>query len=204
MREVLDLYWKLRIKAQENEVDLTRAFPIECNVNTPEFFTKSFNDITITLEILDFYFSTWAKLGLKKISTESEKTQRIILIQKMSFIEILSALEFDSKKIVHNNQAIFGSFSGRIYLGGIMKRSFNKGLIDGKKLNQWNGVIKLRNTLVHNNGISEESKIYKYPDISITLTKNKMTKGDLKMFGLLVKWILDNSRDWIFSIKNKN
>ncbi|MFW6105017.1 MAG: hypothetical protein ACOC7P_00375 [Chloroflexota bacterium] len=57
----------------------------------------------------------------------------------------------------------------------------------------------MRNSLVHNNGIPEETACYEYPEVTVKVNKDKMTQGDLKQFGLITKWLLDESKLWILN-----
>jgi hypothetical protein len=78
-----------------------------------------------------------------------------------------------------------------------MSKTRDIGLIDDTKLNLWDGVIRLRDSLIHNNGISEETATYKYPDFIIRVADGKMIKWKLNLFGLIIKWLINESKDWI-------
>jgi hypothetical protein len=91
---------------------------------------------------------------------------------------------------------------GRIYLSLIMERSRDIGVIDDTTYSLWEGVIQLRNALVHNNGISEKTAMYVYPETNIQLSTGEMSQGNLKMFGHLTKWILSESKFWLIKVHN--
>lgn len=206
MQDLVKLYWELRSIAEKNGDEIAQEFSVEHHEDPAAFFGMVFNNITMTLELLDHYNRLWGNLTSTTCSSVEEARaqngERVMMIQTMAFIEIMSSFEFSAKKTVIQKAARFGRFSERIYLSGIMKRSQEKGFIDQAKLDLWNGAIRLRNSLVHNNGISEETACYQYPEITVNVNQNAMTQGDLKQFGLLSKWVLNESKTWI-SAANK-
>lgn len=200
MEDIVELYWELRKICKDSYDDIYEIFNGNPEDNPGSFFNMSFNNLTLTLELLDFYKKIWGNARITKAPSIEEarkqNAQRVILIQKMSFIEIMSSLEFCAKKMVTKNKK-FGEFNGRIYLSRIMEKSKEIGIIDENKMKLWNGAIRLRNSLVHNNGISEDIAEYHYPDTVIKVKKSSMTQGNLKMFALLTKWVLNEFKNWI-------
>ena len=200
MKNVVMQYWELGeiSKAYGNEV--AQFFSIAAHEHPAGFFNAVFNNIILTIEFLNYYETLWSDIkptSSKNVEkAKEENAQRVTLIQKMSFIEIMSFFEFFSKRIVQERSK-FGRFSGNIYLSKIMSKKRDIGLIDDTKLNLWDGVIRLRDSLVHNNGISEETATYSYPDFIIQVTDGKMTQVKLNLFGLITKWLLNESKDWI-------
>jgi len=81
-----------------------------------------------------------------------------------------------------------------------MKRSKECDVINDEDFILWSGVINLRNCLVHNNGISDTNGEYNYPNIVLILKVDNMTQGDLLLFGYLLEWLLDASRQWMISL----
>ena len=130
------------------------------------------------------------------------------MLQKMSFIQKMSLFEYSVKKIILSDLDKFNEFEKaskkeivRIYLSQIMDVSKKKGFIDKSTYDLWIGLMNLRNSLVHNNGISSETVSYKYPEITIDVSKDNMIQGNLLTFGLLIKWLLNESKSWILNIK---
>ncbi len=201
MNDVIKLYWALRSDAKKNYDELARLLRIGHHEDPSAFFGMAFNSITMTLELLDHYYLLWGRLNPSDFSnaeeTREQNGQRVNLLQKLCFIEVMSSFEFSAKKIVLANIDLFDEFKGRIYLTGIMNRSHEKGLINEAQLNLWKGASILRNSLVHNNGIAEEDAKYTYPEVTVFLKNNVMTQGNLKLFGLVTKWLLAESRIWI-------
>jgi len=201
VQEVIKLYWELRATAEKNGDEIAQEFSVNHHEEPASFFAMAFNNITMTLELLDYYHRLWGNITSTTCSSieeaKAQNGERVIMLQKMSFIEVMSSFEYSAKKIVLSNPSKFGSFSGRVYLSKIMQKSLKIGLIDQAALELWDGAIRLRNSLVHNNGISEETASYTYPEVTVNVNNNTMTQGNLRQFGLLSKWLLDESKTWV-------
>ena len=102
MDEVTNLYWGLRSIAESNGNEIAQTFSVARHEHPAGFFGMAFNNITLTLELLDFYKSLWGRLTAKNSpdleDARAQNAQRVIMIQKMSFIEIMSSFEFCAKK----------------------------------------------------------------------------------------------------------
>lgn len=203
MKAVIDQYVALRNLSSSFGDELSKTFNIPKDQLPAGFYGMSFNSITLALELLDCYFRIWQKIDAsdKKVKdvegSRKENTQRVISIQRLTFIEIMSSFEYAAKQIVSIKQATFGEFRGRIYLSRIMEKSLELGQLNQDQLKQWNGVIRLRNSLVHNNGISEETAIYQYPNVEINVIEGMKTQGNLTYFGYIIEWILYSSKEWV-------
>lgn len=203
MQQVIDQYIDLRISASNLGDDVAQALNIQKDELPAGFFGMSFNSITLALELLDSYFIIWQKIDKsKQIVIDPEKSRaenasRVISIQRLIFIEIMSCFEFSAKQIVLPKRQTFGEIRGRIYLSKIMEESQKIGILTQDQLTQWNGVIRLRNSLVHNNGISEETAIYQYPNVEISVTDGAKTQGNLTYFGFIIDWVLNSSKEWV-------
>jgi hypothetical protein len=208
VRDLVELYWELRDDAKKSGDEVAQLFGVENHEDPASFFGMAFNSITMTLELLDHYYNLWGKLNQRDFlnveETREQNGQRVILLQKMCFIEVMSSFEFCAKKVVLENESLFGEFKGRIYLTGIMERSQKKGILNESQINLWRGASKLRNSLIHNNGIAEDNVQYEYPNVTVTLQENLMIQGNLKLFALVTKWLLREARLWIENANNAN
>lgn len=206
MKELIELYCGLRNDALKNGSEVAQLFGVENHEDPANFFNMVFNTITMTIELLDHYYTIWGNPNRKDIpnivAIKEQNGQRVILLQKMCFIDVMSAFEFCAKKIALGNGSLFGEFKGRIYLTGIMKRSQSKGIIDKTRFSLWIGTSKLRNVLVHNNGIAEDNVQYEYPDVNLLMQKNAMIQGDLRLFALVTKWLISEARIWLENVNN--
>jgi hypothetical protein len=206
MENIVKEYWALRIKAKEHCNNVSSTLSIQPHENPSGFFNMAFNDITLALELQDYYRKEWRKQTDTSSSSiekaRKQNAQRIIAIQKMVFIEILSAFEFSAKIFLKDKSHPVGDFNGRKYLRKIMLRSKDAGIINDADNQLWEGVIECRNNLVHNNGCSEISVDYQYPKCELHMEVNTMTQGDLYLFTNLIDWILDASSSWIIKINS--
>jgi len=65
----------------------------------------------------------------------------------------------------------------------------------------WEGAIETRNTLVHNNGISEITAVYDYPEsFTIEFFQGKMLRGNLKVIPQLTLSVVDLYYEWCSNI----
>lgn len=74
----------------------------------------------MTLELLDYYNNLWEKptpIEIQNIArTQQENTERVILLQKMCFIEIVSAFEYSAKKMILKHKDIFRNIKEGEYI----------------------------------------------------------------------------------------
>jgi len=204
MDNIIKLYSELRGIAERNGSKLAQELAISPNEAPLDFFAMVHNDITLTTELLIYYNRC---RGSIKILPETEgipkdeNGERLVRIQKWAFISIMSSFEVTAKKIALKETSTFGAFKGRPYLKKIMQRSFDKGLISQENLHLWKGAIELRNLLVHNNGISEKTACYEYPEVTIQINSDRETQGSLISLGLLIKWLLNETKIWILDTR---
>lgn len=210
MRDVLKLTSDIRTKAKTYGHEITALVG-----GTPQdlpsgVFGMIFNKLTLSLELLSYYDSTWrAQTSTNASSAEKARKQngeRVVLIQKMTFIGILSSLEFCFKDYIRTFPAKIGdckNSSGEVYLSNIIKISQSAGVVSASDLKLWDGLVHLRNYLVHNNGVAQETKTYIYPSIQLVLVDGQMTQGNLKLFPYLIDWLLDASKKWIEDVYKK-
>lgn len=204
MEKVLKSYWELRSKAKQNGDEIATIFNVQPHELPANVFAMAFNDITLSIELLDHYYKIWGDLTTKTSTTIEEtrkqNAERVVAIQKMVFIGIMSSIEFCAKQLVVQSSKL-GVFGGRIYLRNILKRSKENRIVTDSDYLLWEGVIDFRNTLVHNNGIAEADKSYIYPQCKLEMYQGKMTKGSLTLFPSLTDWILDAMKEWLIAFK---
>jgi hypothetical protein len=206
MHEIVSIYWDLRSLSQQLGDSIAADASVGHDEQPAAFFGMAFNGITLTIELLDFYYNTWAVQAATTCSSVEEareqNAQRVILFQKMCLIELMSSLEFCAKHIVSGFSTGFGAFKGRLYLGKIMERSKEIGLIDANTLAQWKGLIEHRNCLIHNNGYASETSQYSYPGATLNFVDGAMTQGTIRDFTALTEWLLRASGEWVVGANN--
>lgn len=203
MNDLVVLISQLRKKTKDTGNETARKIDIQEHEIPTGVFAMIYNKLTLGHELLNLYYNIWAQTTQTKsltINSNVENKERVLTIQKMIFIESLSSIEFCSKEYVINNPQKLGEFTNRIYLGKIMERSRDVGIISSAEFLKWEGIIELRNVLVHNNGISEKDATYDYPNCQIAFRKGKMTQGNLKLFLNLIDWSIVAFSSWIIEI----
>lgn len=212
MKKVVNYYLQLREQSKLFEGEVFEELNIEANQSPNDFFSRAYNCLTILVEQLSNYEVIWGKAI--QIDDElvgelrQENAERVIMCQKMIFVEIMSALEFSLKYAFIISNSIFDEIDkreylkpkpSRLYLMKVIEISHRKGIINAADMGLWTGVIRLRNSIVHNNAIAEETSTYDFPEVKLALEDKKMVQGDLLLFGHLTGWVLENAKKWMIS-----
>lgn len=117
--------------------------------------------LVFSAEVIGFYFQHWQMMerqgyrGTPAILKENE--DRIGHIQISTFTSMISSFEAMAKLALARRRHPLKLGKGRIYLGKVMAESFTLGLIDCSDNSFWIGALKLRNSIVHNNAVAEET-----------------------------------------------
>jgi len=207
MQDIQRLTTDLRQKAYDYGHEVASAIGIQPNEMPASMFAMLFNKFTFALELLSYYYKTWTSQTTTNASSVEEAKQenheRIVMLQRMVFTETVSSVEYCFKDYVAMHPDKIGRFTGRIYLRNIMKRSKDHKLISDSDFSLWEGIIELRNALVHNNAVSEKSKSYSFPQCILVLEKGKGISGNLKLLPQITDWLLDSSKSWIIEIHKR-
>ncbi|MCJ7772412.1 MAG: hypothetical protein MUP22_04685, partial [Desulfobacterales bacterium] len=59
MKDVVKSYWYLRDKAKSHGNEIAGLFHVQPHELPANVFTMAFNDITLSLELLEHYFKIW-------------------------------------------------------------------------------------------------------------------------------------------------
>jgi len=207
MEKVLEQVKQLRKKTYDYGEEVAKSIGVQSNEIQANVFPMIFNKLTIGLELLNYYHEIWRKIIRPKYSSieeaKKENWERVITIERMIFIEVMSSIEFCFKEYVKKYPEKIDNITGRIYLSKIINKSNEKDIVVNSESTLWGGIIELRNALVHNNGISDESAEYVYPNCKLILSENKMIQGDLKLFLDLIDWLLESVKSWIFEMNKR-
>jgi len=180
------------------------------NPKIPNSFNMIFNDTTLTLELLHYYFQLWKSpppplLSVDEIKRiKEENAQRVLEITKWAFISTLSNVEYSAKETLKTvSEKSFKQLremlrgSKRVYLRAIMKKSREIGLIDEKQYKTWQGLIEVRNAIVHNNAIADIDAKYEINDMEVIFIKGKMLRGKLNFFIKLLEAAINQYHQWL-------
>jgi len=214
MKRLITEVWNLRQKCAqyENDVNSILQNPIPSDPRSG-CLGMIYNTATLTLEMLSYYYEQWK--GPHIVSSEEdlrrsreENAQRCVEITKMQFISSVSSIEYCVKETISlypkhplakwcNNQQ---QRKRRIYLGGIITESKRMGLVDNKEYDSWGCILKVRNAVVHNNGIADHDKTYQIDGATVTFIKGKMLRGKLDFCVRLTDKAADLYYSWVVKL----
>ena len=162
-------------------------------------FAKLFNGLTLGLEVLDNYKSIWSGIKLTNAAeiqrAKEQNEERVILIQKMIFIESMSIIESSLKKYIAENPGKIGDIKGKVYLIKILNSCKDKDLLSESDYGRWDGLRELRNAIIHNNAISDVDLEHDYNNMGLELKRGEYIQGNLFLFPTIIDWILDQVGD---------
>lgn len=200
MADVLQRVGAVHAKCQQYHTDLARRFSVPLGDAPIGGFGICQNTATVTLELLSFYDDFWGRLDPRSVpnveQARHENAQRVMVITKALYILALSGFEFSAKNGLGLRPKRLSLGRGRVYLGSILGASKDANLISQGTYDLWGGVIELRNTLVHNNGIADRTATYRFPDFKVELRQGQMSIDGLVFFAALTDWMIDAFWDW--------
>lgn len=149
------------------------------------------NASRLTMETMAAYnqlfrlpFSASSQEELKKL--QDDNVERIMMITKWNFVNSISYIEFSIKEHSKHLAAFFDIYakSKRVYLRDLLKRGLNLNppLLSIKDFKEWECLLEVRNTVVHNSGISDEDKDCSAGGIALKFRKNVMVTGHVGDF----------------------
>lgn len=200
MREVLEDVGRVRATAARLQADLAERFGVPEGDPPVGGLGICFNNTTLTLELLDHYSAIWSKVAsvppAELARSRQENAERVTLVSKALFVLSMSGFEFSAKAAMAVRPGKIVTPRGRIYLRDIMRASQDRGLIDSALGTLWEGAIRTRNNLVHNNGIAENNMTYAFPQVTVTMVQGRMMQGNLRFFALLTEWCVEAYARW--------
>ena len=174
-------------------------------------FSFVHNHILLGIELFDHYEKLWTSARIRPGISENEirkirteNGERIKEVQKMIFIFGISGFEYVAKEYHRLSPSKLGKLETRrwrIHLWDILKRSAELDLIEREQHKLWQGLLKFRNTIVHNNAISDTSEMYEYPKCKLELINGEMIKENPLFFPYLIDWTIDAIKEWILAIE---
>lgn len=213
MKELIDKTKLLRAKCQHHGDYINRLLGFTTVSQDPRSgcFSMIFNQSTLSLELLAYYYGKWQGIptGLAEDEVERrrrENAERCIGLLKSLFVMAMSSIEFSAKVSIaqYGEHPLARSLIKRqghfVYLSTIMKRSEKEGLISTDVWNEWDGLFAIRNIVIHNNGIPAHDSVYQIAGMNIVATKNQMLQGRLSFFLDLTDTAIDRYFTWMIAI----
>ena len=158
------------------------------------------NRVRMSAEILSFYsgFRTTPE-------TEGELTERMVVVTKDLFVDVVSAIEKASKDAVRlcSDSGIAGRVgrdTRRINLRSIIDASKESGLLSEGDVGEWNDILLIRNLAVHNNAMADRPAVCRVGNISISLRPGRMMKGPQETYVVLTSRATALFHTWLRSL----
>lgn len=130
---------------------------------------------------------------------QRERAAQAMTVCRQSYIELLSLTEFSITHAIRNVPEFFPPPKGKskIYLAQVISDSVTLGWLPAAHKEAWNGLVELRNALVHRNGISDKTASFKINE-TLKLDFLKDTTISDKGFGLpkLCEWAVNSMHEW--------
>ncbi len=115
MEEIFKLTQNFRDKASKYGKQVAVAIGIQPHEMPAGLFAIIFNKLTLALELLSHYYNAWIKATSTSCTSIEEAKQqnaeRVLMLQRMIFTEILSSAEFYLKNYVSEHTKKIGKFT---------------------------------------------------------------------------------------------
>lgn len=200
MEELLRILDEARTAAGEHQDRIAEDHVLRLDEAPVSGLGIAYNTCTLTREVIAFYSEEWDKPRVvtpeESASLRKQNAERLVVITKMMFVSVLAGIEFAAKAAVERHNDRIPRAPGRLYLSGIIRSSAEAGLLDDDEKRRWEGIIRARNTLVHNNGVAEETAQWEYPRCSLVLENGQMMRSDLRLLPSLTLWAVDAFGSW--------
>lgn len=209
MKDLLDRVFDLRQHCQtcgDQVSGLVGLSSVESDPRTG-CFAMVFNKATLALELLGYYYQIWEKhvrLHPEEIEAKKkENWQRCNELLKHLYVMSMSVIEYSAKASVslYADHSLAGTLQrcrGRfLYLSDIVRNSVESSMVDGR---DWEGLIAIRNCVVHNNAIPEQTQTYRIGDMEVRATAGIMLQGELDFFVRLTEVAVSRYFDWITAL----
>jgi len=192
---------KLRetLKALQDKLGAIKKGPLS------DCFGMLFNDSTWTLEALSHYYDVWNRptAGIPNDEIElsrGENGERVREVTKWLFVSVISHIEFAIRQYTRSEAAFKRLYARKepVSLRKMIGKSatLSPPLTDRKLLDQWNCLLDIRNTVVHNNGIADRDAVQDVAGMPVHFKANTMMRGDLRFFPHLTTSAIDLFASW--------
>ena len=78
MKKVIDLYLELRDTSINNGNEIAKKFSIENHEDPASFFSMTFNNLTLTFELLDYYYNIWNSTAVNDTILTAEEVEETV------------------------------------------------------------------------------------------------------------------------------
>jgi hypothetical protein len=213
MKDLIEKIQALRNQCENCGDKVSYLLGISTDVKDPRTgcFAMIFNHSTLSLELLAYYYGLWQKPSAQLTAEAVEEArkqnwERCNELLKSLFVMAMSSIEYSAKAsaVYYGRQSfahsLLRSKVGFVYLSNIIKRSEENDLLNSSACRDWEGLIAVRNCVVHNNTIPHRTENYVIEGINIVATEGIMLQGKLDFFAILTKVAVNRYFDWVTAL----
>lgn len=136
---------------------------------------------------------------------EAQEAERVMIVTRGLFIDVMSSIEKAAKDCIPaywmndvKEEAL--KDNSYLYLRYIIYASAKKGLVDVRRLKEWDSVFLMRNLVIHNNSVSDRSMIFELDDLRISMRPDRMMKGPGTTFVKLSEKAVELFYEWLKNV----
>lgn len=173
-------------------------------------FNRLIKNAVITLELLDHYRRMWIAPPRDLIEEQERAERLMMLFREMLFVASISALEFSSRQVLQfkpgsaltqQAEAVrMRRRNQRLYFSDIINVSVALGLVSQQDGDDWQAILKVRNIVVHSNGIADEDADHQVGSVKIELRSGQMTRGPIDFFPRLTREAMSRYETWVRAV----
>ena len=173
-------------------------------------FWNIHNRVKLTEEIMVMYERMWNSGSFPKVdgAVSAELTERIVMVTKDMFIDVVSSVEKamkDSLKF-HTASGLREAAlrrSSHLYMRNILLSATESGLIDQREFDQWDLIMIIRNLAAHNNSIADRQGKFTVGGIEISMRPGRMMKGPINTYLILTEQLVGLFYEWLSMLKSR-
>ena len=190
------------------------ALDVERNIAEPgkDLRTMCFwnihNRVMLTEELMYLSGRLWEPPQFRDLDSEesSEITERIVMVTKDMFIDVVSSVEKTMKdSLKFHTQSGLKEVALRntshLYMRNILVGAVEKGLMDKKTFEEWDLIMTIRNLAAHNNSIADRQGRFEIGGIELSMRPGRMMKGPLNTYVVLTERLVSLFYDWLSMLK---
>ncbi len=171
-------------------------------------FWNIHNRVKLTEEIMVMYERVWSSENFPDVDQDvsAELTERVIMITKDLFIDVVSMIEKTMKDSLkfHTSSGLKEAALKRtshLYMRNILLSGLEMGYIEKSVFDEWDLLLIIRNLAAHNNSIADRQGKFRISDIEISMRPGRMMKGPLNTYIVLSERMIAMFFDWLSMLK---
>ena len=171
-------------------------------------FWNIHNRVKLTEEIMVMYERVWSSENFPDVDQDvsAELTERVIMITKDLFIDVVSMIEKTMKDSLkfHTSSGLKEAALKRtshLYMRNILLSALEMGYIEKSVFDEWDLLLIIRNLAAHNNSIADRQGKFRISDIEISMRPGRMMKGPLNTYIVLSERMIAMFFDWLSKLK---